>query len=356
MNDAPAAPARYDAAALLAFGTALFAAAGLDAEKAAATAEILLEGDLLGHTTHGLALVPPNLAELEAGRMLGTGEPAIVAQTEVTQTWDGRRLPGPWLTLRAAHWAAATARDAGLAAVAIHHACHIGCLAAYLRPFAEAGQMILVTCSDPSTASVAPFGGTRRIVTPNPLAAGWPTPAGPVMIDISMSNTTNGMTARLRAEGRQFDHPWLLDGAGAPTRDPNAFFADPPGSLLPLGGIEAGHKGYALGLLIEALTSALAGSGRADGETRWGASVTVLVIDPARFGGSDNFLRETGWIAEAVHANPPAPGAAKVRLPGERGLALRAEQRANGVALHPSVPPALAACAGRYGLDLPHPL
>jgi L-lactate dehydrogenase len=237
--------------------------------------------------------------------------------------------------------------------VSIRRATHIGCLAAYLRPFAERGQMIIVSCSDPSTASVAPFGGTRRIYTPNPLAAGWPSPGGPVMIDVSMSITTNGMTGRLRAEGRQFEHPWLLDSQGAPTRDPNAFFADPPGSLLPLGGVEAGHKGYALGLLLEALTSALAGHGRADGETRWGASVLVLVLDPQRFGGAEAFLRETGWMADAVHANPPGPSGGAVRLPGERGLALRAEALVRGVVLHPSLPPMLVARGAAAGVEAP---
>ena len=347
---------RYAASDLLDFTAALFAAAGLEPGMAQIMSETLLEGDLLGHTTHGLALVAPNLAELEGGRMLGTGAPAIVAETSVTQTWDGRRLPGPWLTRRAIGWAGERARESGLAAVAIHHSCHIGCLAAYLRAPAQAGQMVVVTCSDPSTASVAPFGGTRRIITPNPLAAGWPTPDGPVMIDISMSNTTNAMTGRLRAEGAVFDHPWVLDAQGAPTRDPNAFFADPPGSLLPLGGMAAGHRGYALGLLIEALTSALAGFGRADGETRWGAAVTVIVIDPACFGGTAGFLRETGWIADAVHANPPAAGGTPPRLPGERALAMRAEQLAHGVALHRSIPPALARCAARHGISPPLPL
>jgi L-lactate dehydrogenase len=344
---------RYDAAALRAFATNLLESAGLDTEKAAVTAEILLEGDLMGHTTHGLALLSANVEELETGRMLGTGEPAILAESAASQTWDGRRLPGPWLTMRARDWASERARETGLAAVAVHHSCHIACLAAYLPAVVARGQMIVVTCSDPSTASVAPFGGTRRIITPNPLAAGWPTPDRPVLIDISMSNTTNGMTARLRNEGRLFDHPWLMDGAGNPTRDPNAFFADPPGSLLPLGGLEAGHKGFALGLLIEALTSALAGTGRADGETRWGASVTVIVIDPARFGGTDGFLRETGWMADAVRANPPPSGGQAPRMPGERALALRAEQLARGVALHPAVPPALANLASRYRAAMP---
>ncbi len=346
---------RYAAAALADLATSLLRRAGLDDDKAAATAEVLVEGDLLGHTTHGLALLAANLDEAATGRMLGTGTPEILSETSVVQTWDGRRLPGPWLVRRAAALATARAAEAGVAAVSIRRACHIGCLAAYLRPAAEAGHMLLVTCSDPSTASVAPFGGTRRVITPNPLAAGWPSPGGPVMIDVSMSITTNGMTGRKRAAGELFDHPWLLDAAGQPTRDPQAFFTDPAGTLLPLGGVEAGHKGWALGLLIEALTSALAGHGRADHETQWGASVLVLAIDPARFGGAPAFLRETGWMEQAVRANPPAPGGTP-RLPGERALALRREQLAAGVALHPAIPPVLAARAAAAGLAMPLPV
>ncbi len=344
---------RYDAHALTDFAASLFRHAGLDDDKAQVTAEILVEGDLLGHSTHGLALLPAYLTEAEEGRMAGRGEPEILAEAAATQTWDGKRLPGPWLAQRAAAWAGARSAETGIAAVSIRRSCHIGCLAAYLRRAAEAGRMLIITCSDPSTASVAPFGGTRRLYTPNPLAAGWPSPGGPVMIDVSMSITTNGMIGRLRAIGGQFEHPWLLDADGVATRDPNAFFTEPGGTLLPLGGVEAGHKGFALGLLVEALTSALGGFGRADAPVEWGASVLVLAIDPARFAGRDAFLREAAWMADGVHANPPIPGGGAPRLPGERGLALRAEQLAQGVRLHPSIPPMLAAHAAAAGIAAP---
>ena len=347
---------RYDAEALTVFAAALFAHAGLDADKARTCAEILVDGDLMGHTTHGLALLGPYLDEALSGKMLPTGEPEIIAEAAATQTWNGRRLPGPWLVVRAAEWATARAKETGIAAVSISHSCHIGCLAAYLHRAASQGSMLVVTCSDPAVASVAPFGGTKRIYTPDPLAAGWPTPEGPVIIDVSMSITTNGMTNRLRGEGRQFETPMLLTADGQPTRDPNAFFTDPPGSLLPLGGMEAGHKGFGLALMIEALTSALGGYGRADAPTGWGASVFVMAIDPARFAGLPAFTRETGWMADAVHSNPPIPGVNKVRLPGERGMKLRAEHLANGVVLHPSIPPALAARAEKAGIAAPVPL
>ncbi len=341
----------YRADALARFATELFYRAGLPAEAARTTADVLLEGDLIGHTTHGLALLEPYLKQFRGGTWSPSGEPTVIAETEVAQTWDGCRLSGPWLVTRAATWAAGRAREAGLASVVIGRAGHIGCLAAYLRPVAVAGQLIVLACSDPAAASVAPFGGTRRLFTPNPLAAGWPSPGGPVLIDVSMSITTNGMTNRLRAEGATFDHPWLLDAAGQPTTDPEAFFRD--GTLQPLGGSEAGHKGYALALLIEALTSGLAGAGRVTRPTDWGASVTVLVLDPARFAGAAAFAAEAEWMAGQVATNPPADANQPPRLPGARALALRAEQLAHGVRLHPSIPPVLARLAAEAGLAMP---
>jgi L-lactate dehydrogenase len=343
--------ARYEVAALTRFATAACEAAGLEADKARAVAEVLVEGDLMGHDTHGLALLTPYLDALASGDMRAEGAPEVMAMTAVAETWDGRKLPGPWLVRQAIAKAEAAAQEMGIGVVSIGRCHHIGALAAYGPPVAAAGRMLLLTCSDPATGSVAPWGGTRRVYTPNPLAAAWPTPDGPVLIDVSMSITTNGMTARRRAQGQAFEHPVLLDGAGAPSRDPNVFWQD--GTLLPLGGVEAGHKGFALGLLVEVLTSALAGHGRADAPTGWGASVLVMVIDPARFGGTAAFLRETGWMAEAVHANPPRPGWPAPRLPGERAMQRRAAALAEGVALHPGIAPALEKLAQRFGLEPP---
>ncbi len=347
---------RYDVTALLTFATALFCRAGLEREKAEVVAEVLLEGDLLGQTTHGLALLGAYLDEAASGRVAGSGSPVVLAETPVAQTWDGGRLPGPWLVRRAADWASAAAQIYGLGAVAIRRSGHIGCLAAYVERIVARGQLLLLASSDPSTASVAPFGGTSRVITPNPIAAGWPTGASPVMMDVSTSITTNGMTARLAKEGRRFGYDCLLDAKGTPTADPTVFFADPPGTLLPLGGAEAGHKGYALGLLVEALTSALAGHGRADVPSEWGASVFVQVIDPERFGGRSAFERETGWLANTVRSNRAADPVNPPRLPGERALGKKAEQMARGVELHAAIPPMLTDRAAQAGLTMPQPI
>ena len=93
--------ARYDAPALIAFGKSLLTAAGMPKDRAHDVAEILVEADLLGHDTHGLQLLPTYLQHIEAGQMKLEGEPITLADHGAVVTWDGQRLPGPWLVLRA---------------------------------------------------------------------------------------------------------------------------------------------------------------------------------------------------------------------------------------------------------------
>jgi LDH2 family malate/lactate/ureidoglycolate dehydrogenase len=341
------------AADLIDLATALLGRAGLDADKARATGEILVEGDLLGHDTHGLALLPAYLADIEAGKMSRTGEPRVIASAPAAVTWDGNRLPGPWLVRRAIALASERARQQGTCAVVIRRSHHIACLAAYLQPVAEQGLMVMLTCSDPTTRGVAPHGGRAQVMTPDPLAAAWPTGGDPVILDVSTSITTNGLTKRLATEGGRFPGPWAVDASGAPTDDPARVLGDPPGALLPVGGLDHGHKGFALGLLVEALTAGLAGHGRADPAEGWTATVFLQVLDPALFGGTAAFARQTEHLAAACRATPPRPGFERVRLPGEAGLARRSRQLAEGVALRPGVLAALASWASRLGVPIP---
>jgi LDH2 family malate/lactate/ureidoglycolate dehydrogenase len=345
--------ARYPASDLIVFAARLLVEAGLESDKAGTVAEILVEGDLLGHDTHGLHLLALYLVQLEQGTMTKSGDPLVVADFPAAVTWDGRRLPGPWLTVRAIDLAMARARQNGTCTVVIRRSHHLACLAAYLRRVTDQGMMIVLTCSDPTIGGVAPHGGRRDVITPNPVAAAWPTGGEPVLLDVSMSITTNGLTRRLKAEGRKFPGMWGVDAAGHPTDDPAKVLADPPGALLPMGGVDHGHKGYALGLLVEALTGGLAGHGRADPSEGWSANVCVQVFDPALFGGRDDFIRQTVWVAEACRETPPRPGFERVRLPGEAALRRRTEQLAHGVKLYPGIMAALAPWAQKLGVPVP---
>jgi LDH2 family malate/lactate/ureidoglycolate dehydrogenase len=234
--------------------------------------------------------------------------------------------------------------------VVIRRSHHIACLAAFLPRATDQGCMILLATSDPADASVAPFGGTTPVFTPDPIGVGIPTPGDPILIDTSASITTNGMSARLRREGRRFPHPWLLDAAGTPTDDPNVLVGDPKGTIQPAGGLDHGHKGSALALMVEALTMGLGEFGRAEPSEGWGASVFVQIVDPDAFAGADAFRRETGWIADACRASAPRPGVERVRLPGDTALGRRRQGMAEGMALHPGIMDGLDAWADRLGV------
>ncbi|WP_136684907.1 Ldh family oxidoreductase [Falsirhodobacter xinxiangensis] len=319
----------------------LFNRAGLAPEKAASVARFLVEADLMGHTTHGLALAPWYLQSIRDGVMTKDGTPEIVSDRGAAVCWNGKRLPGAWLVEQGLLLACERAVEHGTCTLVIGDSHHIGALAAYLSLATDRGLMVSIASSSPSGAQVAPFGGTRGVFTPDPVAYGIPTPGDPILIDISASITTANMAQRMIREGRQYDHDWAMDRNGDLTRDPKAIMDG--GSLLPTGGLDHGQKGYGMALSVEALTQGLAGYGRADAPKGTNAAVTITVHDPEAFGGREAFLRQTGWLADACLASPPRDPARPVRLPGQAALARKRRALEQGVDLYPGIYDALLA-------------
>jgi L-lactate dehydrogenase len=346
-------PECFDSERLLQFGESLLAASGLPADRAHDVAEILLEGDLLGHTTHGFALLPGYLKALADGTMEKLGDREIISDYDSAFTWNGRYLPGPWLVRRAIALARERLAKHPVVTVSIGQSHHIGCLQAYLKPVTDAGFLMLLSCSDPAIRTVAPHGGIVPRLSPNPIAIGIPTSGEPILIDISTSTTANGLCNRLAAAGEKLPGPWLVDREGNPSDDPQILFEGRGGSLLPLGGMDLGYKGFALALFVEAITNALGGHGRADNPKRWGASVFLQLINPAQFGGREAFLRETSFLAQSCHETPVPPGKPPVRLPGHAALARRAAQLQTGVELYPAIMPALVPLAETLNVKPP---
>src|SRR5512144_2809972 len=89
MNKRTSVTLRYPAAALVELATTLLVRIGARADITHDVADVLVTGDLLGHTTHGLAQLPGYLGELERGAMAKSGAPAIVTARPAAQTWDG---------------------------------------------------------------------------------------------------------------------------------------------------------------------------------------------------------------------------------------------------------------------------
>jgi len=344
---------RYPAVALTSFADRLLRRAGLPEERARCVAETLVAADLMGHTTHGLQLLPAYLKDLKKGDMIPNGDPRTVADRGAAVTWDGRHLPGPWLVHRALDLAFERIAGHPTVTIVIRRSHHIAALAAYLERATKRGLLIILASGDPGNRTVAPYGSIEGVYSPDPIAVGIPTSSDPVLIDISASTTANGVIAQKYKNGERLPHPWLLDRNGQPTDDPAAFFSDPPATVLPLGGLDTGYKGFALGLLIESLVFGLPGYGRADWPETWESGVFLQVLDPAAFGGGDAFQRQTGDLTRACRAAETPAGAPPVRIPGDRARRLRAHQLEKGVWLFPTILPGLRQWAEHYEVAFP---
>jgi len=351
MNSSIVSP-RYKAKDLILFATDILVAAGLSFDKAKIVADTLVEADLMGHSTHGLQLLPAYLKELENGGMTSSGEPEVVNDLGSSITWNGNYLPGPWLVHKAIDVALERILSNPVITMVIQKSHHIACLAAYLQKVTEKGYLILLSCSDPRNKTVAPFGGTSGVYSPNPLAAGIPTLTEPVLLDVSMSATANASIKRAYDQEKKLPHPWLLCNDGTTTDDPATFFQEPPSTILPLGNQDTGYKGFALGILVEALTSALGGYGRSDNPSKWTASVFIQLIDPQAFGGSAAFNIETQHLVDLCKSSSEGTNN-NVRMPGHNAIRLKREQTKDGLCLSSGILNQLQDLSIQYRIAIP---
>jgi LDH2 family malate/lactate/ureidoglycolate dehydrogenase len=342
---------RVPAAALTELAAALLAGAGLAVAHARVHAEALVAADLLGHGSHGVRLLPRALDELRDGHLTREGEPELVADRGASLLVDGRMLPGPVVVVHAVERALPRVAAHGVVAVSIRRAGHVAALCVYLERATARGLMMLIASSNPWARLVAPFGGVRPVYSPNPIALGIPTPGDPILIDFSASAIAANVVQEHRARGEALPGPYLLDADGRPTSDPGALWAERPGSILLLGGLDLGHKGFGLGLMVEALTAGLSGFGRSSAPAATNNAVFVLLLDPEAFAGRDFQLAEAGGLVEACRA-AAGPGRA-VRLPGERALAHRRHALREGLAVPEPLRAELLRRAAGLGVAVP---
>lgn len=144
----------YRADALKDYASALLQKAGLAAPMADSVARTLVEGDLLGHDTHGLALLAGYVKEIESGGMTPGGAPEVLSDRPAAVLWDGKRLPGPWLMDQGMDLLIPRARELGTASLVIRRSHHIACLAVYMLRALEEDMLMLLACSDRDRKSV----------------------------------------------------------------------------------------------------------------------------------------------------------------------------------------------------------
>jgi L-lactate dehydrogenase len=345
-------PTRLPVATAQRFATDLLTRAGLAPHLADAVAENLVAADRMGHATHGLALLPGYLGQIESGGMTRTGEVAVLNDTGASFHWNANRLPGAYVLRTAIDQLVARAKTHAVVTASIAECFHIGALQVYLEAATRHGLMAIIAATDPAVRSVAPFGGLDPVVTSNPIAYGLPTRGEPILIDLCTSTISNGGANAYARSGEKLPGPWLLDNAGAATDDPAALSTTPPGTILPLGGADLGYKGFGLGLMVEAMALALSGYGRNEARQSYGEGVFVQLIDPGHFAGRERFMDEMQALVDATHASRPIDPARPVRVPGEGALDRRRRNDEAGIDIAASVRAALAPYLQRYAVAL----
>ena len=103
-----------------------------------------------------------------------------------------------------------------------------------------------------------PWGGLDMLLSTNPIAAAIPAGAEkPIVLDMATTVAAYGKVKAKALRGETMPEGWMIDREGKPLTDPKR--AD-EGMLLPLGGMEAGYKGYGLAMIIGLLAGTLGGA------------------------------------------------------------------------------------------------
>ncbi|WP_417627946.1 Ldh family oxidoreductase [Pararhodobacter aggregans] len=341
---------QIDAADLRRFAHDLLCAGGFTNADATQTAELLVWANLRGVDSHGVLRIPRYLEMIETGVMLSGGSIETVSARGAVCLLDGGKCPGAVGMNAAVARAADLARAQGLGWCAVRRISHAGAVGYFTSALARQGLVgLAMTASKPLMNY---HGAVGEALSTNPLSIAVPVPgAEPVVLDMSTAAVALGKIMAARENGRAIPRGWGVDAEGRETTDPATVT-----SLLPM----AGAKGSGLSLMIELLTSVLAGNPVIgpvlEGTKKGGFNGMVLAIDPAAFGAPEVFLASVRLLVDQIHALPPAPGTDAVLLPGERGAQTAAQRGAEGIPLAAGTAANLAALAGRLGVAVPYAL
>jgi uncharacterized oxidoreductase len=337
------------------FATQLLQAGGLDQSEAALVAKSLVGANLRGHDSHGVMRIPSYLDAYRKGDVVAGAKLSEIRRSPTIFAADGHWGFGQSLAQELTRTLIDMARESGLALGTLIRSSHIGRLGEYCEMAADAGLVSMVMVNTHGHARrVAPPGGIAPRLGTNPLAIGVPAEPGQLVLDFGTSATAEGKVRVKRIAGEKCPDGWLLDCEGKPTNDPHTLYGNPPGTILPMGGMQGGYKGFGLGLMIEIFAGALSGGVciREVPINQNGNCVFMLLIDPGHVGGREHFAREVADLAEFIRSCPRAAGVAEILLPGDperRTLA----QRSKGIPLDDGNWNELVKLARQLGVSVP---
>ncbi len=354
-----------DAGALRGFVSLVLQAISVAPEDADTVADVLVTADLRGHESHGVARLDGfYVRRIHSGQIDPRATTTVLRESAATAVLDAGHGLGHPAGKRAMALCIDKARQAGTCVVTVRRSNHYG-IAGYYAMMALPHDMIGVSCTN-SLAMLVPTRGRSPALGTNPIALA--APAGrrpPFVLDMATSVVPMG---KVEAKARR-DEPlppgWAVDAAGLPARDAQAVLdasdAHQAGGLMPLGGLEAGHKGYGLAAMVDVLCGALAGA-RA-GVAVYGEKYDrgepadvghiFAAINLQAFGPVEEFKRSMDDYIDALHATPLADQSLPVLVAGEPEMEHERNRMLHGIPLHDRVAENLRDLARRTGVPVP---
>ncbi len=252
--------------------------------------------------------------------------------------------------VKALHLLQPLARRNGIAAATIRNSQHFGALSYFCNLAADDGMILLaMTSGEPSMSpagSFEPFFGT------NPISASFPTGKGfHVKIDMATSIVARGNIIAAAKKDEPIPEGWALDPQGNPTTDPQQALL---GTVLTM----AGHKGYALALMVEVFSSVLSGSAIGSGigsmykhlDRKQDVGHFFCLLNISAFLNLDEFKHRIDETIDRIKGSRRRPGVDEILLPGERSARKAAANRTAGIPLADETVAELQHWCARYNI------
>ncbi|MDP7605025.1 MAG: malate/lactate/ureidoglycolate dehydrogenase [Alphaproteobacteria bacterium] len=318
--------------ALQTLASTIFAAIGCDGDEAGTVARFLVKANLSGHDSHGVVRIPRYIEYWRMGAVLPNRRAEAVWQNDAIALFDGNKGFGQTIGGQVMAAGIEMAARQGLAMVGLKNVGHLGRIGDWAEQAAAAGQASIHFVNTTGRGNrVAPYGGSDRRLSTNPIAIGMPMGGRePLIFDAATSVLAEGKILVARNKGVELPDGVLLDSAGQPTNDPNTLYADPGGAILAMGG----HKGSGLAVMADLLAGVMAGGGcTRPGMDMLENGMLSILMDPALFADMGFFAGETARFADWVQASPPIEEGGEVLLPGDIERRNQLEREADGIPL-----------------------
>jgi L-2-hydroxycarboxylate dehydrogenase (NAD+) len=344
------------------FAESVFLKLGFDVSNAQLASKVLLQADLRGIDSHGIARLTGYARLIEIGRVNVRPNVKIIHETPSTAVIDGDSGLGLVVAPKAMQVAIDKALLVGTGWVSVQNSSHFG-IAGYHAMMALDHQMIGIAMTNAS-ALVAPTFSKEKMLGTNPIAVAIPAQEQPPFVaDFATTTAANGKLELLQRKQQDTPTGWVQDIEGNSSNDANILKKG--GALLPLGSDRShgSHKGYCLGSIVDVLSGVLSGANYGPWVPPFPAYVPMPVNMPGKgighffgamridaFRPAQDFLTDMdNWIsrfrqATPIDANNP------VLIPGDEERNFEADRKLNGISLHSNVMSDLKSLAEQLSL------